>query len=93
MSGAPSAGKCRHRSCKQWFPSELQQTKLRQHLIREGTQHQDFFADVNVTLRVALERSVVESAAPVPAEFVQLFADVNVTLRIALERSVVDPLA
>ena len=60
---------------------------------RTGTQHQDFFADVNVTLRVALERSVVESAAPVPAEFVQLFADVNVTLRIALERSVVDPLA
>ena len=42
--------------------------------------------------RVALERSVVESAAPVPAEFVQLFADVKVTLRVALERSVVDPL-
>ena len=71
--------------------SELNDVEPRQHLIREGTQHQDFFADVNVTLRVALERSV--SAAPVPAEPVQLFADVNVTLRVALERSVVDPLA
>ena len=70
-----------------------QEIKLRQHLIREGTRHEEGILQRMRQRRLFLRRALndhSETRHVTARHGVQLFADVNVTLHVALERSVVE---